>query len=158
MPRRLLAGALLGGLIALPTSAADQPVTHITGDQTRTAFAKGLPLIENASFKVHASRREAPGTAEVHLRDTDIFYVLEGTATVITGGTAEGVKTVAPDEQRGTSIAGGTSNRLGKGDVFIVPNGTPHQFTEVSGPFLYYTVKVTSDGAMGAGLQPRGRR
>ena len=89
MSRRHVAGFLiLGAVVVLPLTAADQPVTHISGDQTRAAFAKGKPLVENDFYKIHASRRDAPGQAEVHLRDTDILYILEGTATVVTGVSA----------------------------------------------------------------------
>ena len=145
MFRRFIAGVLtLGAVIVLPAMASDHPATYIAGAATRAAFEKGTPLLENAQYKVHASRREAPGQAEVHVRDTDIIYVLEGTATVVTGGTAVNTRTVAPDELRGPSIEGGKVTRLGKGDVLVVPNGTAHQFTEVSAPFLYYVVKVTS--------------
>ena len=84
--------------------------------------------------------------AEVHVRDTDIIYVLEGSATIVTGGQVVDGKTTATDEIRGRSIAGGTARRLAKGDLFIVPNGVPHWFTEVQAPFLYYVVKTTSDG------------
>ena len=52
-------------------------------------------------------------------------------------------KNIAPDEIRGASIDGGQTFKLAKGDVIIVPNGVPHWFKEISGPFLYYTVKVT---------------
>ena len=145
MTRRRTAGLLaLGVLIAWPVMASDHPVTHISGNETRAAFEKGKPLLENASYKVHASRREAPGQAEVHVRDTDIIYVLEGTATIVTGGTAVSTKSVGQDELRGPSIEGGKTTRLAKGDVLVVPNGTAHQFTEASAPFLYYVVKVTS--------------
>jgi mannose-6-phosphate isomerase-like protein (cupin superfamily) len=157
MSRRSIAGALaFGALLLLPVMASDHPVTHISGNETRAAFEKGTPLLENALYKVHASRREAPGQAEVHVRDTDIIYVLEGTATIVTGGTAVSTKGVAQDELRGSSIEGGKTTYLAKGDVLVVPNGTAHQFTDVSKPFLYYVVKVTSaSSAAEAGLQPR---
>ena len=103
-------------------------------------------MIEIGAYKVHASRRDAPGQAEVHTLDTDIFYVLEGAATVVTGGDVVDVKDTAANERRGASIRGGATRRLAKGDVLIIPNGVPHQFTEVQGPFLYYTVKVTDAG------------
>jgi len=51
------------------------------------------------------------------------------------------------DEFRGTSVRGGKTQRLVKGDVFVIPNGVPHQFTEVEAPFLYYVVKSTAEGA-----------
>lgn len=141
----LLAAAALSALAAAP--AGDAAVTFISGDLTRTAFAKGQPLVETAEYKVHASRREAPGMAEVHSLDTDIIYVLDGTATVVTGGTVVAPREVAPAEIRGPAIAGGTRQVLTRGDVFIVPHGVPHWFTEVQGPFLYYVVKTTAAGA-----------
>lgn len=130
-------------LAALPAAAADQ-ITYIGSERTRAAFAKGQPLVETAAYKVHASRREAPGMAEIHTLDTDIIYVLEGTATIVTGGKAIAAKEVAPHEIRGASIEGGSVQRLAKGDLFIVPNGVPHWFTEAQGPFLYYVVKATA--------------
>ena len=119
-------------------------VVLIPGSETTAAFAKGRPLIETGAYKVHASRRDASGEAEVHALDTDIFYVLEGSATIVTGGEVVGAKETAAGERRGASITGGASRTLSKGDVFIVPGGVPHQFTAVRAPFLYYTVKVTA--------------
>lgn len=123
-------------------ASAGDGVTVITGDTTRAGFAKGTPLIETAAYKVHASRRDGPGTAEIHARDIDIFYVLEGSAILVTGGRTVDARTTAPDEVRGPSIDGGTARKVAKGDVIIIPNGVPHWFREVQGPFLYYTVKV----------------
>jgi len=128
----------LGGTVA----SAQRPVTHLPADTVAAAFAKGMPLLEVENYKVHASRRDAAGQAEVHERDTDIIYVLAGTATFVTGGSVAGGKTVAPEEVRGTSVEGGETRRLSPGDVVIVPNGTPHWFKDVSGPLTYYVVKV----------------
>ena len=63
---------------------------------------------------------------------------------MITGGEVAEGKTIAPGEIRGAEIRGGEVRRLAKGDVLVVPNGTPHWFKEVSTPFLYYVVKVTA--------------
>lgn len=117
-------------------------VIYMENAKVAAAFAKGAPLLEVGAYKVHASRREAPGIAEIHERDTDIIYVLDGTATFVTGGTAVDTKLVAAEEIRGKAIAGGQSYHLAKGDVIIVPNGTPHWFQEVQAPFTYYVVKV----------------
>jgi mannose-6-phosphate isomerase-like protein (cupin superfamily) len=125
-------------------ASSDGNVTFIPAARVTAAFAKGEPLVENGSHKVHASRRETPGLAEVHIRDTDIIYVLEGSATILTGGSVVDGKTTSTDEIRGRSITGGTEQRLAKGDVFIVPNGVPHWFSKVQAPFLYYVVKTTS--------------
>jgi glc operon protein GlcG len=127
---------------------ADAPgaVTAFDGAQVRGAFAQGSPLLETAAYKIHASRREAPGVGEVHVKDTDILYVLEGSATLVTGGSLVDPKEVAPDEIRGSSITGGETREIAKGDVVVVPNGTPHWFRAVRPPVLYYVVKVTDAG------------
>ncbi|MGH7792021.1 MAG: heme-binding protein, partial [Thermodesulfobacteriota bacterium] len=125
------------------TTSANSAITYFDKDKVAAAFAKGIPLIEVNNYKVHASRREAPGMAEVHNLDTDIIYVLEGSATLVTGGTVVDGKTTAPNEVRGKEISGGQINKLTKGDVMIVPAGTPHWFKEVNAPLLYYVVKVS---------------
>jgi len=130
-----------------PPKADADGVILIDGNTTRDAFTKGRPLIETNGYKIHASRREAPGIAEVHAKDTDILYILEGTATFVTGGTAVDAKTTAPDETRGTRVEGGTARTVAKGDIIIIPAGVPHQFKEVPGPLLYYTVKVPGAAA-----------
>jgi glc operon protein GlcG len=118
------------------------------------AFAKGTPMIEVRDYKIHASRREGPGMVEVHTRDTDIAYVLEGSAMLVTGGAAAGLKEIGAEELRGTAIEGGETRHLEAGDVVVIPNGTPHWFKEVKAPFLYYVIKVrqaervTTAGAM----------
>ena len=133
---------------ALTTSSdAQSPasgVTLIASNRVVAALTKGMPLLENSAFKVHASRRDAPGIAEIHTRDTDIIHVLEGSATLVTGGTAIEPKTIAPEEIRGKEIQGGESCRISKGDVIVIPNGVPHWFKQVDAPLLYYVVKVTA--------------
>ena len=109
------------------------------------AFSKGSVLFDGSdgrNYMVHASRREKPGQAEIHTKDADVIYVLQGTATFITGGEAIDAKNTAADELRGTSIKGGQTRKIAKGDVIIVPHCVPHQFLEVTDPFLYYVVKV----------------
>ncbi|MDQ2855412.1 MAG: hypothetical protein M3R68_03725 [Acidobacteriota bacterium] len=91
---------------------------------------------------VNTSRRDQPGQAEIHTLDTDIIYVVDGSATFVTGGAAVESKEIAPNEIRGSRIDGGDTRQLVKGDVIIVPNGVPHWFKEVGGAFLYYTIKV----------------
>ncbi|MGC4054181.1 MAG: heme-binding protein [Paludibaculum sp.] len=118
-------------------------VSFFERQKVEEAFAKGSVLFnENQRYMVHASRREMAGAAEIHNEDADIIYVLDGTATIVTGGTAVEAKAIAPGELRGTGINGGESRQLHKGDVLIVPAGTPHWFKEVTNPFLYYVVKA----------------
>ena len=126
-------------------SDVDKPsVLFFDAKQVSTSFSSGAALLDgnDRNYMVHTSRRDKPGLAEIHTLDTDIIYVLEGTATLVTGGTAVEAKEIAPNELRGPRIEGGVTRQLSKGQVIIVPNNTAHWFKEVNGEFLYYTIKV----------------
>lgn len=134
----------MAGASAL-TEQKTLPVSFFDSKTVSDAFAKGAVLEDGSNggnYMVHASRREKAGMSEVHSLDTDIIYVLDGTATFVTGGRSVDPKMTAENEFRGTSIEGGDTRQLKKGDIVIVPNGTPHWFKEVDGAFLYYVVKV----------------
>jgi mannose-6-phosphate isomerase-like protein (cupin superfamily) len=120
-------------------------VLYFNHEQVDKTFQKGGVLYNgnpDRNYQVHAARKTEPGQVEVHAKDTDIFYVLDGSATFITGGTVVDGKTTAQDEIRGTSIRDGRTQKIGKGDVIIVPNGIPHWIQQVQGTLLYYVVKV----------------
>jgi glc operon protein GlcG len=131
----------------LSMSSTPPKTTSFDSQTVSAAFAKGMPLLETDDYKVHASRRIEPGLAEIHTWETDVFYVLEGSATLVTGGEALAPKTIAPGEIRGSAIQGGESRRLVQGDVVIIPKGVPHWFKEIhQAPFLYFVVKPIAKG------------
>ena len=125
-------------------TAASAPVRFYPAADVDQAFAKGAVLFDGAggNYMIHASRREKSGLAEIHEQDADLIRVLDGTATLVTGGKVMDGKTIDKGEIRGARIEGGDTRQLAKGDVVIVPAGVPHQFTTVTNPFLYYVVKV----------------
>src|SRR5271157_1495234 len=141
-----IAGSKAFDTAATSTSGDPSPaVSYWDKSKVEEAFAKGSVLFDGSdgrNYMVHASRRETPGQAEIHTKDADVIYVLDGTSTFITGGKAVDGKTIAPYEIRGSSINGGETRKIAKGDVIIVPHGVPHQFLEVTNPFLYFVVKV----------------
>ncbi len=136
--------AIAGANALASARAASGPVEYFPAKDVDAAFSKGAVLLNGdmRNYMVHASRRDKPGMAEVHARDADIIHVLDGKATFVTGGSVVNGKNVADDELRGDSINGGETRELAKGDVVVVPAGTPHWFQQVNGPFLYYVVKV----------------
>ena len=136
----VLTGSLFSRAMAADTSTG---VIQIDNQAVAAAFARGGSLLQTNNFKVMAGRRVAPGEVEIHEKDTDVFYITEGTATFVTGGTAANQHTVSPGEIRAPQIVGGEEHHLAKGDVIVIPNGVPHQFTAVNGPFLYFVVKVS---------------
>jgi len=97
-------------------------------------------------FPQHAtmlSFRARDGVAELHENFADLFVVLDGRATLVTGGVVVGAKTIGPGEIRGASIEGGRRQELRAGDVAHVPAGVPHQML-VSGDktFAAFVVKI----------------
>lgn len=119
-------------------------VTHLDHSAVGAAFKSGGHLVRGPGYKVDASRRDASGEAEVHALDTDVFYVVSGRATFVTGGEVVDPHTSAPNETRGASIKNGTTQKLSAGDVVVVPSGVPHWFQTVSEPFTYFVVKTQS--------------
>jgi glc operon protein GlcG len=130
----------VAGANALSTKAA---VSYFEKEKVNAAFEKGAVLFDaSAKYMVHASHRNQAGMVEVHEQDADIIYVLDGAATFVTGGEIVDGKPIGPGEIRGASIRGGETRTISKGDVIIVPAGTPHWFKEVPGPLNYYVVKA----------------
>jgi uncharacterized protein GlcG (DUF336 family) len=107
-------------------------------------FESGGLLLDDPAYKIDAGRREAPGEAEFHEHVTDVMHVVRGTATVITGGELRDPREIAPGELRAATVAGGERHDLREGDVVAIPSGVPHQFVDVSDPFLYFVVKVAA--------------
>jgi quercetin dioxygenase-like cupin family protein len=135
---------------AVEATAAQQEspakVQYYPHQQVAAAFAKGEKLVEgsagHAVYQVMTGRRDGPGEVELHTLDTDIFYVVKGSATFVTGGKVVDAKHTAPNEVRGKSIAGGTPHHLSTGDIIIIPHGVPHWYKAVQTPYLYLVVKV----------------
>lgn len=73
------------------------------------------------------SFRSRSGEAEIHEKFADLFIILAGAATLITGGAVSGARSIAPGETRGDSIEGGARQQLRSGEVIHIPAGTPHQ-------------------------------
>ena len=131
-------------LMAVWLSAADEPSTGvivIDHEKMAAGFAKGGTLFNNGAFQILTSHRVAPGMVEVHAHYGDIMYVVEGSATVVTGGTVVDGKPTGPGEIRGKSITGGKTNHLVPGDVLVIQAGTPHWFQDVDKLVNYYVVK-----------------
>ena len=131
-------------VIPVWVSAADEPkagVILIDHQKMAMGFSKGGTVLNTGAFQILTSHRIEPGLVEVHANYGDIMYVVEGSATVVTGGTVVDGKTTAPGEIRGRSIMGGKANHLVPGDVLVIQAGTPHWFQQVDKLVNYYVVK-----------------
>ncbi len=137
-----MARSLAVSLILSTTALAD--VSYISKDKVTAAMTNPGVMTSGPDHKVSMSRREGPGKTEIHLDETDVFYVIEGSATFVTGGKVMGGRTTRPGQILGTRIEGGATHQLTKGDVIVIPRGTPHWFKEVPHPVVYYVVKVVT--------------
>jgi uncharacterized protein GlcG (DUF336 family)/mannose-6-phosphate isomerase-like protein (cupin superfamily) len=131
--------ALIGARALEPSSNG---AVHFDRDTVADKFRNGGLLLDTQGYKLDAGRRTGPGEVEFHESVVDVMHVVEGRATVVTGGDMVEPREVAPGELRADAVSGGTAHELSEGDVLAIPNGVPHQFTEVSDPFLYFVVKV----------------
>lgn len=129
--------------LATITVAAQKPtVVYVPADKVAAALKEGTRFATGPDFIAMGSKRTGPGQVEVHQKETDTIYVLDGEATFVTGGKMIGGKVTAPNQLRGTSIEGGESHHLKKGDFISVPAGMPHWFKEVPTSINYYVVKA----------------
>jgi quercetin dioxygenase-like cupin family protein len=153
----VLALALFVSLASLPTAnnttaqvpnppkAEPSGVIYFPQDQVAAGFSKNNILYDGVpdhNYRVAVYHRDIGGEVEIHKKDTDVFYVLEGSATFVTGGALTSGKDTVPDEVRGPTMAGGVSRTISKGDVIIIPANVTHWFKEIQKPITYFGVKV----------------
>ena len=141
---------------ALRMAGAQTPtVDHLTQNEmlekAQALNAKAQAADGSASAKLNEypnhytmiALRHKNGGAEIHQDFSDLFFVVKGKATLLTGGEVENEKTVSPGEIRGTSLKSGTATSLGEGDFVHIPAGVSHQLLLADGEtFIYFVVKV----------------
>jgi len=94
----------------------------------------------------HDTKREGDNF-ELHDASDDIYYVLEGKATLYLGGTLSEPKEISPGEWRSKTASGGKQVAIAKGDLIIVPRGTVHQRTVTGKGFSMILIKVFAETA-----------
>jgi mannose-6-phosphate isomerase-like protein (cupin superfamily) len=103
---------------------------------------RGGVIAQDDGWRVHVAERDAAGLAEMHETDTDVWYVLAGAGTLVTGGTLVGASVTGPGEHRAPSIQGGAEHAVAAGDLVTIRPGVPHWVKAVNGRIRYLTVKV----------------
>ena len=104
---------------------------------------QAAPYTANLEYRVHG----VDTNPNVHEQEAEIFYVVEGGGTLTTGGKLRNEKRLNPKNLTGTGVDGGTSRHIAKGDFFLVPENTPHAFTEVEGTLVVMSIHVPRGGA-----------
>jgi mannose-6-phosphate isomerase-like protein (cupin superfamily) len=101
-----------------------------------------LPMTRTHGYTVgYRTGKEAP-SAEQHAGVTDVYFVMGGSATMVTGGELTGRQQLTEGEYRGTAVQGGVTHRLKAGDVLLVPPNAPHAAQADPGGFSYLLLKI----------------
>jgi len=135
--------ALLTMAVLMTGAGPSSAVTYVGHDKVDEALAKSGPLVTAPDLAVSGTHRTMTAAPEVHEKVTHVWYVTDGTATVVTGGTLVGGKMTKPGLTVGSNIQGGQTQRLVKGDVIVIPAGSPHWWKEVPQSVTFYGVNVT---------------
>lgn len=117
-------------------------VKYYSKDDLAASFAKGATLVTEPNYRVMTAHRTESGNVEIHRSYTDVFYIVQGSTNIVTGGKVIGEKATNPEEPRGDSIEGGQTRHLSAGDAMVIPAGVPHWMKDVEGTLLYFVVKV----------------
>jgi mannose-6-phosphate isomerase-like protein (cupin superfamily) len=102
------------------------------------------PIVQLAPYNVNLEYRAAGlnAPASVHEKDAELFLVIEGSGTAVTGGKLKDERRTNPENLTGSAIEGGTSRKIAKGDWVMVPEKTPHWFTQVEGALVMMSLHV----------------
>jgi mannose-6-phosphate isomerase-like protein (cupin superfamily) len=149
----IVAGAAWAQQPAPPTktysSAAD--VASLLA-KAKSEHKDGQPtVVENilhlAPYNASLEYRTSVGPAAVHEHEAELFYVIDGSATLVTGGKLANEKRTNAENLTGTGIEGGNAQAVAKGDVVIVPENTPHWFSAINGSIVLMSLHVPRSGA-----------
>jgi mannose-6-phosphate isomerase-like protein (cupin superfamily) len=154
-----------GSQSAAGTYTGGNPATYITAPEVQ-AFLKALPkdaisdnpirVVDVGGYRVGVfgvfRPKSQPGDAIAHeTRTTEIYYVLDGAGTLVTGGTITGIKPPPPGRAagpRGNKIEGGVTRRVTTGDIIIIPGRTPHWWSSLESDIHYLIYRPDPDGRM----------
>jgi mannose-6-phosphate isomerase-like protein (cupin superfamily) len=108
--------------------------------QDQANFIQGI--LQLAPYTANLEYRAAVGPAAVHEKEAEMFYVIDGSGTLVTGGKLAGETRTNADNLSGTAIENGMSQDVAKGDFFIVPEKTPHWFSKINGTLVLMSLHV----------------
>jgi len=155
---KILAATTAAMVVAVAASA-QQTVTpetkagvYMSAAEVSAAVAKlpknplaSVPVFKMGPFNVNVEHRlGAPAAAQaasVHDNDAELFYMIDGTATLVTGGKLTG-ETRDGANARGTGVEGGKAQKMSKGDFMLVPAGVPHWFTNIDGQITEFSLHL----------------
>jgi len=146
--------ALLAGAALAQQPAAQATKTYTSAADIAALIAKAkserkdnAPIVtENilrlAPYNASLEYRGAVGAAAIHEKEAEFFYVIDGSATMVTGGKLVEEKRTNAENLTGTGIEGGTPRSVAKGDFIVVPENTAHWFSAINGTLVLMSLHV----------------
>jgi len=123
-------------------------VEKAKADRKGAAPLVAEPILSMAPYRAQLEYRPGTSPAAVHEKDAELMVVLEGTGNIVTGGKLVEEKRNNANNLGGSSITGGNSQSVVKGDMLIVPANTPHQVIPTGGaPIVLMTMHVPHPAA-----------
>ncbi|HJZ70212.1 MAG TPA: hypothetical protein VKE51_00655 [Vicinamibacterales bacterium] len=139
---------LVRARIAAPSAPA--PATYMTEAELMTTLkeaAKSAPAmhtapVQNADhYRINVVRRTTPQGAIAHPDGTEVHHIVDGGGTLVTGGTIIRPTAAGGRGSTGATIDGGVTRHVAKGDVILIPAGTPHWYKDLDGTITYLEVR-----------------
>ena len=93
-------------------------------------------------YSANLEYRAVVGPAATHRTEAEMFYVIDGSGTLVTGGKLANETQTNPENSSGTAIEGGMSQAVAKGDFLIVPENTPHWFSKIDGTLVLMSIHM----------------
>ena len=126
------------------SSSADVVVLQAKAKSERK---EGQPLVvqrilQLAPYNANLEYRASVGPASIHEKEAEIFYVIDGGGTMVTGGKLMNESRTNAENLTGSGIEGGTPRKLAKGDFLVVPENTPHWFSSLDGSITLMSLHV----------------
>ena len=103
------------------------------------------PILELGGYDGHLEYRASVGNAALHETEAELFYVIDGSATLTTGGKLVNEKRTDAANLNGSAIEGGTKRNIAKGDWILVPQNTPHWFSPINGVLVLFSMHVPEE-------------
>jgi mannose-6-phosphate isomerase-like protein (cupin superfamily) len=146
MTRCITVCATLMTATLVAQGGATPGMAHIDKSHMDAALSGGLNVVVDDSadwgLRVLGMRRAKSGSVESHASESTVFYIIDGEADVVMGGTIVNMKEPRPGEQTGTDLTGGQTVHVVKGESLVAPAGVPYWFRNVPGSIVYFVVKV----------------
>lgn len=99
-------------------------------------------MIRLDQYNVSLEYRAAVANAAVHETEAELFYVIDGSATLVTGGKLRNETRTNAANLSGSGIDGGQSRHVAKGDFIMVPEGVPHWFSAIDGTVVLMSLHL----------------